>query len=278
MSTTIRLADIRWDADCQTRALVESETVLEYAEAMKDGATFPPIVVFHDSASYWLADGYHRYLAAKTLARERGDEETATISADIRQGSKIDAVRYALSANARHGKRREPGDYAKAYEIAVRLGLCEAHDAKAVAELLACTLRWARKLTEEAREKRDAERAARIQEARARGEPVRQIAEREGMSTRSVIRVTRRNGSFLSPPPPSPASERDAKLRAVAAHLDRPALKNWSVAHDTIVAATEAIREARPHPCPAAMFDALQAALAALRMELDTLDVRIQNE
>jgi len=26
------------------------------------------------------------------------------------------------------------------------------------------------------------------------------------------------------------------------------------------------------------MFDALQAALAALRMELDTLDVRIQNE
>ena len=278
MSTTIRLADIRWDADCQTRALVESETVLEYAEAMKDGATFPPIVVFHDSASYWLADGYHRYLAAKTLARERGDEETATISADIRQGSKLDAVRYALSANARHGKRREPGDYAKAYEIAVRLGLCEAHDAKAVAELLACTDRWARRLTEAAREKRDAERAARIQEARARGELVREIAAREGISTRSVLRVTNRKPSDLSPPLPSPASERDAKLRAVAAHLDRPALKNWSVAHDTIVAATEAIREARPHPCPAAMFDALQAALAALRMELDTLDVRIENE
>ena len=70
--------------------------------------------------------------------------------------------------------------------------------------------------------------------ARARGEPVRQIAEREGVSTRSVIRVTRRNGSFLSPPPPSPASERDAKLRAVAAHLDRPALKTWSAAHDAI--------------------------------------------
>ena len=278
MSTTIRLADIRWDADCQTRALVESETVLEYAEAMKDGATFPPIVVFHDSASYWLADGYHRYLAAKTLARERGDEETATISADIRQGSKLDAVRYALSANARHGKRREPGDYAKAYEIAVRLGLCEAHDAKAVAELLACTIQWARRLTAEAREKRDAERAARIQEARARGEAVREIASREGVSPSTVVYVRKRKPFHFEHTPSDPAAERDAKLRAVAAHLDRPALKTWSAAHDAIVTATEAIQQARPHPCPAAMFDALQAAIAALRIEIETLNVRIEDE
>jgi hypothetical protein len=181
MITELRLADVLWDADCQSRALIDSDTVLEYAEAMKDGESFPPVVVFYDSTSYWLADGYHRYLAAKTLARERGDEETATISADIRHGSKLDAVRYALSANARHGKRREPGDYAKAYEIAVRLGLCEAHDAKAVAELLACTLRWARRLTEEARKRHDEERDARIQEARARGETVRQNAASRAM-------------------------------------------------------------------------------------------------
>jgi len=237
MSTAIRLADIRWDADCQTRALVESETVLEYAEAMKDGATFPPVIVFHDSTSYWLADGYHRFLATKTLARERGDEETATISADVRQGSKLDAVRYALSANARHGKRREPGDYAKAYEIAVRLGLCEAHDAKAVAELLACGLRWAQRLTQEARKAHQAERNARIQEARARGEPVRQIAEREGVSARTVFNAQKANSAFFAVPSPSHAGDRDAKLRAVAAHLDRPALRNWSVAHDAIVAA-----------------------------------------
>ena len=277
MIAPIRLAEIIWDADCQTRALIDSETVIEYAEAMKDGATFPPIVVFHDSASYWLADGYHRYLAAKTLARERGDEETATITADIRQGSKIDAVRYALSANARHGKRREPGDLAKAYEIAVRLRLCEAHDAKAVAELLACGLRWAQRLTQEARKAYQAERDARIQAARARGEPVRQIVERERVSPSTVFRVSKTNSSFLTVPPP-PAGDRDAKLRAVAAHLDRPALKTWSAAHDAIVTATEAIQQARPHPCPAAMFDALQAAIAALRIEIETLNVRIEDE
>ena len=278
MSTAIRLADIRWDADCQTRALVESETVLEYAEAMKDGATFPPVIVFHDSTTYWLADGYHRFLATKTLARGRGDEETATISADIRHGSKLDAVRFALSANARHGKRREPGDYAKAYEIAVRLGLCEAHDAKAVAELLACTLRWAQRLTQEARKKHDAEREARIQEARERGEPVRKIAVREGISPSSVVYVRKTKPSHFERAPSAPAAERDAKLRAIAARLDRPALVTWSAAHDAIAAATEAIQMARPHACPAAMFDALQAALAALRMELATLNVRIEDE
>jgi hypothetical protein len=107
---------------------------------------------------------------------------------------------------------------------------------------------------------------------------VRQIVESEGISPSSVFRISKRKSFVLTDPPLSSAGDRDAKLRAVAAHLDRPALKNWSAAHDAIVAATEAIREARPHPCPAAMFDALQAALAALRMELATLNVRIEDE
>ena len=106
---------------------------------------------------------------------------------------------------------------------------------------------------------------------------MRQIAEREGVSPSTVLRTSTTNNSFLTVPS-SPSADRDAKLRAVADHLDRPALRNWSVAHDTIVAATEAIREARPHPCPAAMFDALQAALAALRIEIETLNVRIEDE
>ena len=121
-------------------------------------------------------------------------------------------------------------------------------------------------------------RASRIQEARARGEPVREIASRENVSLSTVVYVRKTKPSHFERAPSSSAAERDAKLRAVAAHLDRPALKNWSVAHDTIVAATQAIQQARPHPCPAAMFDALQAALAALRMELTTLNVRIEDE
>ena len=43
-------------------------------------------------------------------------------------------------------------------------------------------------------------------------------AEREGVSIRSVLRTSKRNSFVSTVPSPSPASERDAKLRAVAAH------------------------------------------------------------
>ncbi len=33
--------------------------VAEYAEAMLDGAKFPPVIVYRDGAVHWLADGYH---------------------------------------------------------------------------------------------------------------------------------------------------------------------------------------------------------------------------
>jgi len=45
-----------------------------------------------------------------------------------------------------------------------------------------------------------------------------------------------------------------------------------------IIAATEAIKQAGPHSSTAAMFDALQVTLAAPRMEIATLNVRIQDE
>jgi hypothetical protein len=45
-----------------------------------------------------------------------------------------------------------------------------------------------------------------------------------------------------------------------------------------IIAATEAIKQARPHSSTAAMFDALQVTLAAPRMKIATINVRIQDE
>lgn len=67
----IFLRSIRIDGGTQSRAELNNTTVDEYTEAMLEGDTFPPIVVFFDGSSYWLADGFHRYFGADHQHRAR---------------------------------------------------------------------------------------------------------------------------------------------------------------------------------------------------------------
>lgn len=100
---TIRLDRIRVDESAQTRAEISAAVVKEYAEAMGDGAQFPPVVVYSDGKINWLADGFHRFYAA----REAGLKE---LPADIRTGGQRDAMLHAAGANATHGLRRTNAD------------------------------------------------------------------------------------------------------------------------------------------------------------------------
>ena len=113
MSSTSReipLAEIVCDGSCQMRvAGTDPATVAEYAEAMQGGATFPPIVVYCDGKAYWPGDGFHRIEAAKRASRE-------TILAEVRQGTRRDAIILAAGANASHGVRRTAADKRKAIE------------------------------------------------------------------------------------------------------------------------------------------------------------------
>ncbi|HUM80544.1 MAG TPA: ParB/RepB/Spo0J family partition protein [Methanothrix sp.] len=109
----IKISDITADDDLQPRALIKSAVVDEYADAMKRGESFPPVILFNDGTTNWLADGYHRYKAAKKAGIN-------AISAEFRTGSKEDALRFALSANATHGLRRSQVDKRRAVLIALR--------------------------------------------------------------------------------------------------------------------------------------------------------------
>jgi hypothetical protein len=94
----------------QARTEINQSIVAEYAEALTNGATFPPVVVFEDGASIWLADGFHRFHAHAKAGIE-------TIDCDVRTGTQREAVLYSLSANASHGLRRTNEDKRKAVNV-----------------------------------------------------------------------------------------------------------------------------------------------------------------
>ena len=96
----------------QTRVKTDDEAISSYAAEMSHGAVFPPIVVYFDGTTHWLADGFHRYLAAKR-------NEEATIKAEVHAGGRSDALRYALGANATNGLYRNNADKRNAVEIAL---------------------------------------------------------------------------------------------------------------------------------------------------------------
>jgi hypothetical protein len=99
----LRLDRIITNGGTQPRAAMHEETIADYAEAMEAGAKFPPVTVFFDGEKHWLADGFHRVAGAKRAG-------FLDVDADVRQGSKRDAILFSLGANAAHGLRRTNED------------------------------------------------------------------------------------------------------------------------------------------------------------------------
>jgi len=110
---SVSLSDISLDPDLQPRESIKEAIVDEYAEAMTEGETFPPVVVFNDGKKNWLADGYNRYKASQKAGLEK-------INAEFRTGTWQDALKYALSANITHGLRRSQADRKRSVLIALQ--------------------------------------------------------------------------------------------------------------------------------------------------------------
>jgi hypothetical protein len=113
MIKQLKLSEIVTDAGTQVRAGLSEATVSDYAEALADGATFPPVVVFYDGSRYIAADGFHRVHAAIR-------NSATQIECDVRKGGKGEALKFALGCNAHHGLRRTNADKRHAVELAVK--------------------------------------------------------------------------------------------------------------------------------------------------------------
>ncbi|HEX4120081.1 MAG TPA: ParB/RepB/Spo0J family partition protein [Verrucomicrobiae bacterium] len=104
---------IQIDPALQVRVAVNTNTVTEYADAMKHGNVFPPIKVIERDGNYVLVDGRHRLEAKSQIYAE-------SIGAEIVESSPNDAIKIALEANRQHGLRLTNADKRRAAEMVLK--------------------------------------------------------------------------------------------------------------------------------------------------------------
>jgi hypothetical protein len=110
MIRKLTLAAIRTDGGTQVRVELDQETFLDYGRQMAAGVKFPPVDVFFDGSTYWLADGFHRFYGAR-------ESRLLCIDAKVLNGTVRDAILFAIGANTTHGKPRTNKDKRHAVEM-----------------------------------------------------------------------------------------------------------------------------------------------------------------
>ena len=119
----IALETLELMGEAQSRVHIDPSVVTEYVERMSwdasraravdpEGAPWPAVTVYTRGETLWVADGFHRVEAAKLLG-------FAGIQCRLLEGDRRDAIRYSLSANARHGLRRTREDKRRAVRRAL---------------------------------------------------------------------------------------------------------------------------------------------------------------
>lgn len=123
----INMSVVRVDGDTQVRVKIDESVVTEYSQMMIDGVLFDPIVVFNDGRYLWLADGFHRFLAAEKL-------KLTQIEATVKMGGVEDAKLYAFAANSHRGESLTHQDIKKIVLMMETHPVCKKWTVKQVAK------------------------------------------------------------------------------------------------------------------------------------------------
>lgn len=106
----ILLARVRLDGGTQPRVEMDLDLIDEYAEHL---ASLPPVLVMFDGKHHWLCDGYHRLKAHQKAGKKE-------ILAEVRKGTRREAILLSLGVNAEHGLRRTNADIRRAVETMLK--------------------------------------------------------------------------------------------------------------------------------------------------------------
>lgn len=107
MIKVLNLGAIVLDPKLQSRTETNEQTIEDYADAIKLGDEFPPLLIYFDGTHYWLVDGYHRYHAHKKAGK-------AGVTCEVVNDTFTNAILKAASVNTKHGMRRTYADKRKA--------------------------------------------------------------------------------------------------------------------------------------------------------------------
>jgi len=107
MNKVLNIGALVLDQKLQSRTEINEQTIEDYADAIKLGDEFPPVLAYFDGVHYYLTDGYHRYHAHKKA-------DKVSILCAVVNGTFRDAVLHATGVNAKHGMRRTHADKRKA--------------------------------------------------------------------------------------------------------------------------------------------------------------------
>lgn len=257
----LNLNAIRIDGGTQPRERIDVATVTEYAEAIKAGAELPPVIVFHDGADHWLADGFHRWHAHKQA-------EKASIAADERAGSLLDALLYAVGANGTHGLPRSNADKRKAVEMVLTQDAWATWPETKIAEVCRVSRTLVRSVMAERHlvEKQDS-----VREVTRGGKTYKQDTTKIGKSQKTSHLVEKQDS-----PPPAPAPERGQTLpppaEAPAPADDFDPVTELEKAHAEIQKLTEEIKAAEADDLKAEAIKWRRSYEHAQRQQSEAMD------
>lgn len=127
MAKVIRLDQIRLDGGTQMREHLDQNVVQDYAEKMREGVVFPPMITMFDGSTHWLVDGFHRYLAVQAAGKQG-------YNCEVHTGTQQDAIFMATSVNGSHGLQRSNETKRKAVEVTLAHPKAEGWSNKQVAK------------------------------------------------------------------------------------------------------------------------------------------------
>ena len=146
----IKLEKLVITAGTDVRSEICEATVLEYGEAAHKKSKFPPLVVFDTKDDgLLLADGFHRYFGFERQGIKEWD-------CDIRDGTRADAIKFALGCNTTHGLRRSNAD--KRHSVLIAFKEFSKLSNRAIAEVCAVSSTLVDEIRGEIEEKTEREK------------------------------------------------------------------------------------------------------------------------